>query len=70
MEEKKLYLTKYQQIFQQITKMYAVLTRDEFNDDFPSHLYKEFKDRNEGLIAISKKRYRRNSKMVRSKSNY
>ena len=32
----------------------AGLTRDEFNDDFPSHLYKESKDRNEGLIAISK----------------
>ena len=32
----------------------AGLTRDEFNDDFPSHLYKESKDRSEGLIAISK----------------
>lgn len=32
----------------------AGLTRDEFNDDFPSHLYKESKSRNEGLIAISK----------------
>lgn len=32
----------------------AGLTRDEFNDDFPSHLYKESKGRNEGLIAISK----------------
>jgi hypothetical protein len=32
----------------------AGLTIYEFNDDFPSHLYKESKDRNEGLIAISK----------------
>ena len=32
----------------------AGLTIDEFNDDFPSHLYKESKDRTEGLIAISK----------------
>lgn len=32
----------------------AGLTIDEFNDDFPSHLYKESKDRNDGLIAISK----------------
>ena len=32
----------------------AGLTRYEFNADFPSHLYKESKDRNEGLIAISK----------------
>ena len=33
----------------------AGLTRDEFNDDFPSHLYKESNDRTSGLIAISKK---------------
>ena len=32
----------------------AGLTREEFNDDFPSHLYKESKDRTSGLIAISK----------------
>lgn len=32
----------------------AGLTRDEFNDDFPRHLYKESKDRSSGLIAISK----------------
>ena len=32
----------------------AGLTKDEFNDDFPSHLYKESKDRTNGLIAISK----------------
>ena len=32
----------------------AGLTKDEFNDDFPSHLYKEAKDRTNGLIAISK----------------
>ena len=32
----------------------AGLTIDEFNDDFPSHLYKESRGRNEGLIAISK----------------
>ena len=32
----------------------AGLTRDEFNDDFPSHLYKASKDRTNGLIAISK----------------
>ena len=32
----------------------AGLTSDEFNDDFPSHLYKESKGRNYGLIAISK----------------
>ena len=32
----------------------ARLTKDEFNDDFPSHLYKEAKNRTSGLIAISK----------------
>ena len=32
----------------------AGLTKYEFNDDFPSHLYKESKDRTNGLIAISK----------------
>ena len=32
----------------------AGLTRDEFNDDFPSHLYKASKSRTDGLIAISK----------------
>ena len=32
----------------------AGLTRDEFNDDFPSHLYKKAKTRTDGLIAISK----------------
>ena len=32
----------------------AGLTRDEFNDDFPSHLYKAASTRAEGLIAISK----------------
>ena len=32
----------------------AGLTKEEFNDDFPSHLYKESKDRTSGLIAISK----------------
>lgn len=32
----------------------AGLTKEEFNDDFPSHLYKEAKDRTSGLIAISK----------------
>ena len=32
----------------------AGLTKEEFNDDFPSHLYKESKDRTNGLIAISK----------------
>ena len=32
----------------------AGLTIDEFNDDFTSHLYKESKGRNVGLIAISK----------------
>ena len=32
----------------------AGLTIDEFNDDFPSHLYKEAKARTDGLIAISK----------------
>ena len=30
------------------------LTRDEFNDGFPSHLYKAAKTRTDGLIAISK----------------
>lgn len=32
----------------------AGLTIDEFNNDFPSHLYKEANNRTEGLIAISK----------------
>lgn len=32
----------------------AGLIRNEFNDDFPSHLYKEAKTRTDGLIAISK----------------
>ena len=32
----------------------AGFTLEEFNDEFPSHIYKQSKDRNEGLIAISK----------------
>ena len=32
----------------------AGFTLEEFNDEFPSHIYKQSKNRNEGLIAISK----------------